>query len=72
MSELKDEKNETLVTLPTLEKDDAVVQPTVAHSNTVQYRLYKRRWAGLLGICILNIIASVGLTWFPSIAIPSE
>ncbi|CAE6452823.1 unnamed protein product [Rhizoctonia solani] len=71
MSELKDEKNETLVTLPTLEKDGAVVQSTVVHSNTVQYRLYKRRWAGLLGICILNIIASVGLTWFPSIAIPT-
>ncbi|KDN49828.1 hypothetical protein RSAG8_01893, partial [Rhizoctonia solani AG-8 WAC10335] len=72
MPELKDEKNETLVSLPTLEKGDAVAISTVTQDNTVQYRLYKRRWVGLLGICILNIIASVGLTWFPSIAVTAS
>ncbi|CAE7226347.1 unnamed protein product, partial [Rhizoctonia solani] len=72
MPELKDEKDETLASLPELEKCDAVAVSTVARDDTVQYRLYKQRWLGLLGICILNIIASVGLTWFPSIAVTTS
>ncbi|CAE7152561.1 unnamed protein product [Rhizoctonia solani] len=72
MPELKDEKDETLASLPELEKCDAVVASTVTRNDTVQYRLYKQRWLGLLGICILNIIASVGLTWFPSIAVTTS
>ncbi|CAE6508631.1 unnamed protein product [Rhizoctonia solani] len=68
MLEPVDEKNEVLVE-PTVEKGDNIVPSTVSQVDIVQYRLYKRRWAGLLGICILNIVASVGLTWFPSIAI---
>ncbi|CAE6431331.1 unnamed protein product [Rhizoctonia solani] len=74
MTEPKDEKNEALVSisLPTLEKGDAVLVSAVIQDTTVHYRLYKRRWVGLLGICILNIIASVGLTWFPSIAVTAS
>ncbi|KAF8756923.1 MFS general substrate transporter [Rhizoctonia solani] len=33
------------------------------------YQLYKRRWLGLVGICLLNIISGLNWLWFSSIAI---
>ncbi|KAF8739746.1 MFS general substrate transporter, partial [Rhizoctonia solani] len=39
-------------------------------SHVVEYRLYKRRWTGLLGVCLLNFVAGAAWFWFASIAIP--
>ncbi|KAF8756924.1 MFS general substrate transporter [Rhizoctonia solani] len=39
-------------------------------SHVVEYRLYKRRWTGLLGVCLLNFVAGAAWCWFASIAIP--
>ncbi|KAG8728668.1 hypothetical protein FRC11_010468 [Ceratobasidium sp. 423] len=33
------------------------------------YQLYKRRWLGLVGICLLNIVSGLNWLWFSSIAI---
>ncbi|KDN38987.1 hypothetical protein RSAG8_09144, partial [Rhizoctonia solani AG-8 WAC10335] len=33
------------------------------------YRLYKRRWLGLAGICLLNVVSGLNWLWFSSIAI---
>ncbi|KZW00223.1 MFS general substrate transporter [Exidia glandulosa HHB12029] len=35
-----------------------------------QYRLYKRRWAGLLALFFLNIISGASWPWFGPISIP--
>lgn len=36
------------------------------------YRLYRRRWAGLVGLCLLNLIAGLNWLWFSSIAIDTS
>lgn len=36
------------------------------------YRLYKRRWAGLVGLCLLNVVAGLNWLWFSSIAIDTS
>ncbi|OCB86302.1 MFS general substrate transporter [Sanghuangporus baumii] len=37
-------------------------------NSPVQFRLYRRRRAGVLGIVVLNIVAGMSLTWFGPIA----
>ncbi|CUA66766.1 Major facilitator superfamily domain-containing protein 7 [Mus musculus] [Rhizoctonia solani] len=36
------------------------------------FRLYKRRWVGLIGICLLNIVCGLNWLWFSSIAIDTS
>ncbi|CEL60833.1 Major facilitator superfamily domain-containing protein 7 OS=Homo sapiens GN=MFSD7 PE=2 SV=1 [Rhizoctonia solani AG-1 IB] len=42
---------------------------SVASPSPETYQLYKRRWLGLVGICLLNIISGLNWLWFSSIAI---
>ncbi|QRV79125.1 major facilitator superfamily transporter [Ceratobasidium sp. AG-Ba] len=45
---------------------------SVLGAPTEGYRLYKRRWAGLAGLCLLNIVAGLNWLWFSSIAIKTS
>ncbi|KAG8686506.1 hypothetical protein FRC09_014086 [Ceratobasidium sp. 395] len=48
-------------------RDDEV--SSVIDAPAESYRLYKRRWTGLVGLCLLNIVAGLNWLWFSSIAI---
>ncbi|KAG8734568.1 hypothetical protein FRC12_018485 [Ceratobasidium sp. 428] len=50
-------------------RDDEVSSVIAAPAES--YRLYKRRWTGLVGLCLLNIVAGLNWLWFSSIAIHS-
>ncbi|KAG8687476.1 hypothetical protein FRC08_011938, partial [Ceratobasidium sp. 394] len=45
---------------------------SVVAAPTESYRLYRRRWAGLVGLCLLNIVAGLNWLWFSSIAIDTS
>ncbi|KAH7339686.1 major facilitator superfamily domain-containing protein [Rhizoctonia solani] len=70
LGDVKDKKSNGLAQIVTRED---VVQGDSSSSVTSPapetYRLYKRRWLGLVGICLLNIVCGLNWLWFSSIAI---
>lgn len=44
--------------------------PVAAQDSPQQYRLYRRRWAGLVALFFLNIISGASWPWFGPISIP--
>ncbi|EJD52795.1 MFS general substrate transporter [Auricularia subglabra TFB-10046 SS5] len=44
--------------------------PVAVQDSPQQYRLYRRRWAGLVALFFLNIIAGASWPWFGPISIP--
>ncbi|KAF8608614.1 MFS general substrate transporter [Ceratobasidium sp. AG-I] len=74
MGSLKDRKSSgsteaAVLTREHVERGDASSSQIVPAES---YRLYKRRWAGLVGLCLLNIVAGLNWLWFSSIAIKTS
>ncbi|KAJ1304650.1 hypothetical protein OPQ81_005791 [Rhizoctonia solani] len=72
LEEVKDKKPNGLSQIVTRE-DIRVAQgdssSSVLPPSPEVYQLYKRRWLGLIGICLLNIVSGLNWLWFSSIAI---
>ena len=47
---------------------DANADHTTSEGSPLQFRLYRRRYTGVLGIIALNIVAGMSLTWFGPVA----
>ncbi|KAG8705400.1 hypothetical protein FRC08_001694, partial [Ceratobasidium sp. 394] len=70
LSDIKDRKSSSSGAQVLTREDDARgdAGSSVVAAPTESYRLYRRRWAGLVGLCLLNIVAGLNWLWFSSIA----
>ncbi|RPD77008.1 MFS general substrate transporter [Lentinus tigrinus ALCF2SS1-7] len=63
----KCEEGEVSIEMPSVKGSGGSIEESSTESPR-EYRLYKRRWIGLLALVVLNIVTGMALVWFGPIA----
>lgn len=74
LDDIKDKKSSSGLS-QVITREDVAQEDVLSYAPSPSaevYRLYKRRWLGLIGLCLLNIISGLNGLWFSAIAIDTS